>query len=92
MLSGEVGSRRRRESGCGGKMPLANAKICTELRDTRPSTTKNRTFLTLAIPGDIARLFACRVRLPINSERLHAQIELRAKKNAIHALRCASGC
>src|SRR5579862_7625151 len=79
MLSGAVGSGSRSESDCGGKMPLANAKNCTELRDTRPSTTKNRTFLTLAIPGNLARFSAPRVPLPVNSERLSAKELLGAK-------------
>jgi hypothetical protein len=80
MLSGMVGSGSRRESDCGGKMPLANAKNFTELRDTHPSTTKNRTFLTLAIPRNIARLSARHVPLPVNSGRLPAQEALGAKK------------
>jgi hypothetical protein len=70
----------RIESECGGKIPLANAKNCTELRDNCPSTTKNRTFLTWAIPDNLARLSAPRVPLPVNSGRLHAQEALGAKK------------
>jgi hypothetical protein len=80
MLSGVVGSGSRIDSECGGKMPFANATNCTKLQNTRPSTNRNRTFLTLAIPGNIARLWARRVPLPINSERLHAQEALGDKK------------
>src|SRR5579871_5495545 len=80
MLSGVVGSESRIKSECGGKMPLANEQNCTDLRDIRPSTTKNRMFLTLAIPGNLARLSARRVPLPINSERLHAPGALCEKK------------
>jgi hypothetical protein len=81
VLSSVVGSGSREESKCGGKMLLANAENCTELRDTRPSTTKNRIFLTLAIPDSFARLSPRRVPLPINTERLHAQEALGAKKH-----------
>jgi hypothetical protein len=80
MLSGVAVSGSRIESECGGKRALTDAENCTELRDTHRSTNKNRTFLTLAIPRNFARLSARRTPLPVNSEGLHAQEALGRKK------------
>jgi hypothetical protein len=79
MLSGVLGSGSRTESECGEKMTLANARNFKNLRDTRPSTHTNCIFLTLAIPGNFARLSARGMPLPIDSEQLHAQEALGAK-------------
>jgi hypothetical protein len=78
-LSGEVGSGSRVENERGGKTPLTNATNCIELRNTQPSATKNRTFLTLAIPCNFARVFAPRLPLRVNSARLHEKQALAAK-------------
>jgi hypothetical protein len=79
MLSGAEDRVSRTESERDGKMPVANAKICRKLRDTRPSAARNCTFLTLAIPGNFTRLSARSLRLPINSARLRAKQTLGAK-------------
>jgi hypothetical protein len=79
MLSGAVGSVSRLGSECHGKTPHANVQDCIKLRDTRPPSAENCTFLTWAIPGDFGGVSARSLPPPVNSARLRAKQSLGAK-------------
>jgi hypothetical protein len=72
-LSGADVGTRRVESERDEKMPLGNAKSCTNLRDTPRSAPQNCTFLTLAISGNFARGSTPSVPFPINPAPLPAK-------------------
>jgi hypothetical protein len=90
-LSGAEDSVSRAESGGDGKMPIANANNCMKLCDSRPSATENRTFLTLAIPVNLARLSTCSSAVTGQFIAASRRTTAQRKKRGIPKLRGKNG-